>query len=668
MTKSLILKVAIPAVPFFQLFEYLATENYSHENLRAGIRLEVPFGKRSKIAFLISTSFESNYPHEKLKPITRIIDDTPLLAEIDLKLLHWVSGYYHHPLGEVMSAAFPIALRQGKDAVIKKLPKTVESNTKNVQLICNDAQQNAIDSVHAALDTFKVFVLDGVTGSGKTEVYMQLIQTVLERKQQVLVLVPEITLTPQLQQRFEQRFSTHVAISHSKLTDVQRKNAWLLMQSGACSLLLGTRSALFTPLPNIGLIILDEEHDSSFKQQEGFRFSARDVAVMRGKLANVPVVLGSATPSLESLYNVQQQRYQHLQLPERAGNALPPLVQLIDIRQQRLQEGLSAKLIDEIRATLANEEQVLLFLNRRGFAPTLMCHDCGWVARCIHCDANLVIHRYKNILRCHHCGTEHRLISTCPECQSDDLTSLGLGTERLEAVLMRLFSDKTVIRLDRDSTQRKGTLEDFLVQIHAGEAHIILGTQLLAKGHHFPNVTLVAILDMDSGLFSTDFHSGEKLAQLIVQVSGRAGREQKQGKVLLQTRQPTHPLLTELLRDGYAKFAALALAEREMASLPPFSYQALLRAHAENEALPVTFLQAVAELAQSLNTQEVQILGAIPAPMARRAGQYRYQLLFQHTNRAALHHLLKQLVPQITALKSAAKVHWSLDVDPVDLY
>jgi primosomal protein N' (replication factor Y) len=433
-------------------------------------------------------------------------------------------------------------------------------------------------------------------------------------------------------------------------------------------LLLGTRSALFTPLPNIGLIILDEEHDSSFKQQEGFRFSARDVAVMRGKLANVPVVLGSATPSLESLYNVFLERYQHLPLPERAGNALPPLVEILDIRQQKLHAGLSERLITEIRATLEKNEQVLLFLNRRGFAPTLMCHGCGWVARCVHCDANLVIHRYKNLLRCHHCGTEHQLISHCPSCQSPELASLGQGTERLEFALAEIFADKTILRLDYDSTQKKGALEDFLTQIHAGEVDIILGTQMLAKGHHFPNVTLVAILDVDSGLFSTDFHAGEKLAQLIVQVSGRAGREQKQGNVLLQTHQPNHSLLNELLREGYAKFAQSELLARKTAMLPPFSYQALLRAHAEKEELPQQFLESVAELARSLNVQQVEILGSIPAPMARRAGQYRFQLLFQHSSRAALQQLLKQLVPQIQTLKLANKVRWSIDVDPVDLF
>ena len=664
--KPQILKVAIPAVPFFSHFEYLAPEN--GENLQAGIRLEVPFGKMVKVAFLLAVSSESDFPLEKLKPITRVIDDAPLLAEIDLKLLHWVSSYYHHPIGEVMSAAFPVALRQGKEAVIKKLPKHAETETKTAQLICNEGQQNALNAVTKSLGEFQVFLLDGVTGSGKTEVYMQLIQTVLNRGQQVLVLVPEITLTPQLQQRFQARFNTQIAISHSKLTDLQRKNAWLLMQSGACSLMLGTRSALFTPLPKLGLIILDEEHDSSFKQQEGFRFSARDVAVMRAKLANVPVVLGSATPSLESLYNVFLQRYTHLPLLERAGNALPPLVEILDIRQQKLHAGLSEALILQIRVTLEKNEQVLLFLNRRGFAPTLMCHGCGWVARCVHCDANLVIHRYKNLLRCHHCGTEHRLISHCPSCQSPELTSLGQGTERLEFALAEIFADKNIVRLDYDSTQKKGALEDFLAQIHAGEVDIILGTQMLAKGHHFPNVTLVAILDVDSGLFSTDFHAGEKLAQLIVQVSGRAGREQKRGKVLLQTHQPNHPLLNELLREGYGKFAQSELLARETAMLPPFSYQTLLRAHAEQEDLPQQFLESVAELARNLNTQNVEILGAIPASMARRAGQYRFQLLLQHGSRAALQQLLKQLVPQIGTLKLANKVRWSIDVDPVDLF
>ena len=432
--------------------------------------------------------------------------------------------------------------------------------------------------------------------------------------------------------------------------------------------MLGTRSALFTPLKNPGLIILDEEHDASFKQQEGFRFSARDIAVVRGKLLHIPVLLGSATPSLESLHNVDKHRYRLLHLPDRAGNAIAPVLQLLDIRNKRMQEGLSEALIAQMRLTLAKNEQVLLFLNRRGFAPTLICHGCGWVARCLRCDANLVIHADEHCLRCHHCGQEQRLIKHCPACKVGELTPLGLGTERVEKVLAELFADKVSVRLDRDSTQRKGSLENYLQQINRGEVDIILGTQMLAKGHHFPNVTLVAILDVDSGLFSIDFHAAEKLAQMIVQVSGRAGRAEKPGKVIMQTRQPEHPLLTTLIREGYRSFAKTALAERKDALLPPFSHQALLRVQAGDVDAPPLFFQAVAALVQSLNAGHTQVLGPVSAPMARRAGLYRYQLLFQNTRRQELHVLLDALVPEIAKLKQAKKVRWTLDVDPVDLY
>jgi len=538
----------------------------------------------------------------------------------------------------------------------------------NNSLQCNLEQQSAIDTVCHGLGQFGVFLLEGVTGSGKTEVYLQIIHTVLERGQQVLVLVPEITLTPQLEERFKQRFAVNIALSHSKLTDKQRQNAWLQMQQGDCSIMLGTRSALFTPLKNPGLIILDEEHDASFKQQEGFRFSARDIAVVRGKLLHIPVLLGSATPSLESLHNANKQRYQLLHLPNRAGNAIEPVLQLMDIRNKKIQEGLSEALIQEIHKTLAKNEQVLLFLNRRGFAPTLICHSCGWVARCQRCDANLVIHFDEKRLRCHHCSQEQALVKNCPACKVGELTPLGLGTERVEKILTELFADKIIVRLDRDSTQRKGSLEHFLQQINQGKVDIILGTQMLSKGHHFPNVTLVAIIDVDSGLFSIDFHASEKLAQMIVQVSGRAGRAEKPGKVIMQTRQPEHPLLTTLIQEGYRSFAKTVLAERKDASLPPFSYQALLRVQATDIDTPKIFFQALTTLIQKINTGDTHILGPVSAPMARRAGLYRYQLLFQNTKRQELHVLLDALIPEIAKLKQAKKVRWSLDVDPVDLY
>jgi primosomal protein N' (replication factor Y) len=730
---ALIFRVALP-VPIYRLFDYLAP---AHDPpVSAGVRLEVPFGKGTKIGVLMAIDQHSDVSAAKLKPVIRILDAQPLLAATDLALLRWVSRYYHYPLGKVISAAFPAGLRQGKAAVArgenyyaltdegeamdsqqlknapqqknllekfqaqtaalsetelalwqgnwrtlvkpliaKRLLATVTAPaaagrafSNNAGLVCNAAQQAAIDAVTGSVGEFKVFLLDGVTGSGKTEVYMQLIATVLERGLQVLVLVPEITLTPQLEQRFRQRFSVNIAVSHSKLTDTQRQTAWLHIQHGDCAILLGTRSALFTPFKKLGLIILDEEHDASFKQQDGCRFSARDVAVVRGKLLDVPVVLGSATPSLESLYNVENRRYQHLLLPERAGTALPPVLQLLDIRNKRLQEGLSELLVADIKRTVAKQEQVLLFINRRGFAPTLICHGCGWVARCQRCDANLVVHHHQRTLRCHHCGQEQPLPPHCPACKTGQLTALGLGTERVEQLLNGLFPDKAIVRLDRDSTQRKGALEDYLAQINAGAVDIILGTQMLAKGHHFAKVTLVVILDVDSGLFSIDFHAAEKLAQLIVQVSGRAGRAEKIGKVVMQTRHPDHPLLTALIADGYHHFAQMELAQRKEALLPPFSHHALLGVQAADEDAPMQFLNAVLVLLERANVPDVAVLGPVAAPMARRAGLYRYQLLLQSAQRQALHRLLDNIVPQLDALKPASKVRWTLDVDPVDLF
>ena len=735
--EELILRVAIP-IPVYSLFDYLAPTNIELDSIEPGMRLEVPFGKGKKIAFLIEITQKSDLDVSKLKRVVRILDQKSLLSSKDLQLLTWASNYYHHPLGEVISTAFPAALRQGKSIALKtaksfslsplgkqtlstdlqrsprqkslleKFQATLSSCSEaelsawninwkpsvklllekqliQVEIIaakvehtdtiirsnalqCNLQQQVAIDGVCGALGHFGVFLLEGVTGSGKTEVYLQIIHEVLARGQQVLVLVPEITLTPQLEDRFRKRFSVSIALFHSKLTDNQRQAAWFSMQQGECSIMLGTRSALFTPLKNPGLIILDEEHDASFKQQEGFRFSARDTAVYRGKLLDIPVLLGSATPSLESLYNVDKQRYQLMHLPERAGNAIEPMMQLLDIRNKKIHEGLSEVLVDEIRRTLAKSEQVLLFLNRRGFAPTLICHSCGWVARCKRCDANLVIHFDEQRLRCHHCAQEQSLIKQCPACDSSELTPLGMGTERVEKVLIDLFKDKTTVRLDRDSTQRKGSLENYLQQINEGKVDIILGTQMLSKGHHFPNVTLVAILDVDSGLFSIDFHAAEKMAQMIVQVSGRAGRAEKPGKVIMQTRQPEHQLLTTLIKYGYRSFAKTALAERKEALLPPFSYQALLRVQATDANTPQLFFQAIIALLKKFDAGHTQILWPVSAPMAKRAGFFRYQLLFQNTNRQELHVLFDTLIPKIANLKQAKKVRWSLDVDPVDLY
>ncbi|HYE36870.1 primosomal protein N' [Methylocaldum sp.] len=532
----------------------------------------------------------------------------------------------------------------------------------------NEGQQHAIATVREAMDAYSAFLLEGVTGSGKTEVYLQLTQEVLERGKQIMILLPEINLTPQLEARFRTRFSVPVAIFHSGLTETERCRSWLRMQRGEVGILLGTRSAVFTPMKSPGMIILDEEHDTSFKQQDGFRFSARDVAVMRARLLNIPILLGSATPSLESLCNVWQGRYRHLQLLHRAGGAVQPSFRLLDIRAQRLREGLSPALIAYIADTLSRGEQALLFVNRRGFAPTLICHACGWVARCRRCDANLVVHAGDERLRCHHCGFEQSLASSCTGCGCEDLRPLGLGTERVEKVLAELFPDARVARIDRDSTRRKGQLEALLNDIHEGRVDILIGTQMLAKGHHFPRVTLVGITDVDSGLYSTDFRSGERTAQLITQVAGRAGREERMGAVVLQTRHPGHPLLQVLIRDGYSGFAKACSEERRAAHLPPFTYQILWRAEASDAEAPLRFLDRVANLAHERSSPGLQVLGPVPAPMARRAGRQRYQLLFQSSKRNALHSLINTLLPMVSELEEVKRVRWSIDIDPVDLY
>jgi primosomal protein N' (replication factor Y) len=532
----------------------------------------------------------------------------------------------------------------------------------------NTEQQQAVDCITASADHYNAFLLEGVTGSGKTEVYLQAITPLLEAGQQILVLVPEIGLTPQLVERFSTRFAADIAVLHSGLNDRERLDAWRAAASGQAGIIIGTRSAVFTPLARPGLIIIDEEHDASLKQQDGFRYSARDLAVWRAHQLDIPVVLGTATPSLESLFNVQQQRYQRLHLPERAGSAAAPPLKILDLRGQPMRSLLSASLLEAMRGHLKNGGQVLLFLNRRGYAPVLLCHDCGWIAECRRCDARMTLHRHSGELRCHHCGSQRRAETVCPSCNNDDLLAVGEGTERIEQALQEYFPDETVLRIDRDTTRRKGSLESALADAQSGKARILLGTQMLAKGHHFPNVTLAAILDADQGLFSADFRASERMAQLIVQVAGRAGRADKPGEVVIQTHYPEHPLLHQLIAGGYPAFAEAALRERQEAMLPPFASLALLRAEATRADHPRDFLQRARDLAEPLCNNNVQLWGPVAAPMERRAGRYRAQLMLQAGSRADLQQLLNHWVPQLEGEKLARKVRWSIDVDPVDMY
>lgn len=526
------------------------------------------------------------------------------------------------------------------------------------------AQRNAVDQVRNRDQAYGAFLLRGVTGSGKTEVYLRLTEDALAQNEQVLILVPEIGLTPQLLNRFQGRFGRNIAVFHSGLGDQQRLQAWLSAAAGHTPIVIGTRSAVFTPLARPGLIVVDEEHDSSLKQQEGFRYSGRDLAVLRARRLGVPVVLGSATPSLESLHNVATNRYRGLDLPYRAGGASEPDLELLDVRGQTMSAGISRALGERMRQHLERDEQVLVFINRRGFAPTLLCHACGWVANCHRCDARLTLHQTRNRLICHHCGAEHPPPSRCTACGSTELRHVGQGTERIEQTLARQFPGHPVVRMDRDSMRRKGVLETVLRRIQDGDARILVGTQMLAKGHHFPRVTLVAIIDADQGLLSADYRAGERMAQTVLQVAGRAGRAGRQGHVIIQTHQPTHPLLQTLVRKGYAAFAQIAMRERRDAGLPPFGSQALLRAESIQKEDPLQFLEVALTVVGSRDG--VEIWGPVPAAMERKAGRWRAQIMVNASARSSLHRFLDDWVPKLEALKHSRKVRWALDVDPLD--
>ncbi len=676
-----ILKIAIPA-PLHQYFEYLAPAGFPLTPLKKGLRVLVPFGNQKKIGFLMEISEESVWPKSQLKQALAILDETPLLPDSIQELLEWTSRYYHCPIGEVFANAMPQVLRTGKDA--KKLKNSVKKRTEEInrdeltnhsennlslsdQIRLNNHQRQSIESIVNSLDKFQAFLLNGVTGSGKTEVYLEVIQAVLDRGKQALVLVPEIGLTPQMLARFRNRFSVPLVLFHSKLTDKQRLENWLLSKSGKASIIIGTRSALFTPLLHPGVIIIDEEHDSSFKQQTGLRYHARDLGLVRGRLENIPVVLGSATASLESIFNAKQNRYQILHLPDRAGLAIQPSFHFIDLRQQKLDQGFSPALLQTMEKHLQNQGQVLLFLNRRGYSPVTICHDCGWTANCQRCEQKMNFHQKPAHLQCHYCGYRRPLDSRCPDCQGQQLLALGQGTQRLEQTLQKYFPDVGIVRIDRDNTQRKGSLSKLLKNIHEGESQILIGTQMLAKGHHFPNVTLVGILEADSGLFSADFRALERTGQLLTQVAGRSGRADKPGEVWIQTYHPEHPLLKHLLEQGYLSFSELLLQERRLSLLPPYSYLALIHAEALSSAYPFDFLNEVKNQAKLVG-KEISLLGPVPSLLPRRAGYYRCQLLLQAKQRNALQGLLEQIIKPISLLASSRRVRWSLDVDPIELF
>ena len=655
--------------PLRRSFDYLPPENFKSE-LSEGSRVKVPFGKRELVGLIIDASAESEFAIADLKRIIEVIDQEPVFDPAMMKLFKWAAAYYHYPLGQVIYNALPTRIRQGKALTFKNNDADGEQQkiTKELkpQLRLNKEQEQVKTSILKKGNNFHCFLLEGVTGSGKTEVYLQLIAEKIQAGLQVIMLVPEISLTPQTIQNFQNRFTEKIVAIHSGLTDKQRFIAWADACLGKADIIIGTRSAIFTPLLRPGLIIIDEEHDASYKQQEGFRYSARDLAIYRAQLFDIPIILGSATPSLESLHNALSKRYSLVTLEQRAADANKPTFTCIDLKGKPLSEGFSEQLLSAIKSRLQQNKQVLIFLNRRGYAPLLQCHDCGWTATCPRCDTSYTLHRSSPELRCHRCESQRKIILSCPSCQNNNLLPIGLGTERTEAKLQEAFPDTPIFRIDRDTTRNRGKLEDTIAEINKGQAAILVGTQMLAKGHHFPEVTLVAVLEADAGLFSSDFRGQEFMGQLLIQVAGRSGRGKDAGEVLIQTHNSTHPTLRSLINDGYKNFSRTLLEQRNMANLPPYSYQALIRAEASNASLPMSFLQNVKDISKQKLTNTTFTLGPFPAPMEKRAGRFRFQLLFQSSNRAELHTLLNHLIPVYESLPQSRKVRWSIDIDPLD--
>jgi primosomal protein N' (replication factor Y) len=659
-----VLRVALD-VPLATLFDYARTDDV---DARPGDRVVVPFGTRSRVGVVMEEGEGSSIASAKLKPVTRVLGDAPRLPASWLDFMRFLAGYYHRPLGESVIAALPPRLRS-----LKPLPKKVREGESPAAAsprfvpnhVLTAEQAQAYERVAGALGSYRPFLLHGVTGSGKTEIYLRAIAQVLERGGQALVMVPEISLTPQLEERFRRAFpGARVAMLHSALQDVPRTADWLAAARGEAGVVLGTRLAVLTPMPQLALVIVDEEHDTSFKQQEGLRYSGRDAAVVRAKLAGCPVVLGTATPSLETWQNALEGRYERLALPQRAvPGARLPTVRTVDLRRESAEHGFAPSLLAAIGERLSRREQSLVFINRRGYAPVLSCHACGWAAGCARCTARMVLHRVGRCLRCHHCGDEAPIPRACPTCGNLDLKAMGRGTQRVEETLAARFPGARIVRIDRDSAQRRAELARTLQAIARGEADILVGTQLLAKGHDFPLLTLVGVLDADGALMSTDYRAAERLFATLAQVAGRAGRAQQPGEVLVQTYFPQHSLYAALARHDFAAFAAAQLAERESAGFPPFVHEAALRAEAAKLAQALQFLEDAARLVPV--PEEVRVYDPVPHVITRRADLERAQLLVQSASRPVLQEFLRAWTEQLFAA-APRNVRWHLDVDPIE--
>ena len=718
-------RCAVPS-PLRRTFDYLPSEG-CHGAATPGARVTVPFGKRSVTAVILSITAESSVEPAKLKAATALLDEQPLYIDTQRALLSWAADYYQHPLGEVLPLGLSPRERRGQperaltetgirltargqglpDGAPHRAPKQaalvsrlksgplplaelktegfslavmralkdhtlVEDcelaseaawQTRSPPLPANGEQQSAIDQIVAAAGTFSVHLLYGVTGSGKTEVYLQSVADCLNRGRQALVLLPEIALTPQTLERFESRFEAPVIALHSGMGDAERDRAWAASRRGHAAVILGTRSSVFVPLLKPGLIIVDEEHDAAYVQQDGFRYSARDVAIKRAQLEHCPVVLGSATPSLESWHNAELGRFQLHSLTQRAGAATLPALRQIDIAGLELSAGLSPELLNKIEASLEQNHQVLVFLNRRGFAKALLCHDCGWSSDCADCAARMTLHKTPPGLHCHHCGRRSALPRQCPRCQSRRLVGTGIGTQQTETFLAERFADFPVIRVDSDTMTSRQSMPGLIEQLGSGDPVLMIGTQMLSKGHHFPHVTLVAVVDADALLFSPDFRGEERLLQLLTQVGGRAGRDGTPGEVLIQTRHPDHPLMQHLGRPYHTALPAL-LNQRSQAGLPPHGALGVIRCDSQDRQEGLGFLSQIRNGVTA--PRAAQIIGPLPAAMARRKNRYRSQLVISTKSRSMLAKVMADLITAAEATRQSHRLSWSVDIDPYE--
>ncbi|MCR8916478.1 primosomal protein N' [Marinobacter panjinensis] len=709
--------------PLRRLFDYLVPD---HMVLQKGQRVMVPFGRQSATGLVADTDAQPP-EGITLKPVRSVCEEWPALPKETFKLLSWAADYYQHPLGECLFTALPPALRRGRPAVEKKEaywkacgdPAVLSGNaTRQRELLAwlqsqpgsvsarqivqagftqsqirslqgkdliveasqpepvgvpeeirnriprlSQAQLDAADQLPVPENGFAASLLYGITGSGKTELYLYYLKHFLGDRGQALVLVPEINLTPQTVARFQHYFGSRIVVWHSALNDGERLTTWLKVRSGEPVIMIGTRSAVLLPFTNLKTIIVDEEHDSSYKQGEGFRYSGRDTAVYRAHLNNCPVILGSATPSMESYHNALTGKYSLITLEERAGNARPPHIKLLDIRSRPLEGGLSRPALQAIEKCLQDGQQALVFVNRRGFAPIMMCFDCGHMVECPRCDTRLTYHRRDRAMRCHHCDFQTAATDHCPKCNSDAFKPVGQGTERTEDILTTHFPDAPVVRVDRDSTQRKGSIQGILKKVNSGRPCILVGTQMLAKGHDFPNVTLVVVINADGGLFSVDFRAPEQLIQTLLQVSGRAGRGEKSGEVLIQTCHSDHPLLGTLAQGDYLPIANQMLAEREANLLPPYRAMAIFRVEGDTMQASLRLLD---DIKSEASHRDIECWGPLPAIIARRADRHRAQLVLVSLSRTRLNRQLAALCHGLDLMKLPKDTKWAIDVDPLE--